>query len=142
MTVLLDTHNLIWWFQGSERLSSARQEALDAIAPDAPGVSDITPWEVARLVQKGRIGLRIPLRDWLEAATAPPLVRRVPITPANCRHRCGTIAAISQGPGGPHPGCHGACDGRAPCDGRSTNSRKRDGAGGLTSVRGGFSCPV
>ena len=29
-----------------------------------------------------RITLRLPLRDWLEAATAPPLVQRLAITPA------------------------------------------------------------
>jgi PIN domain nuclease of toxin-antitoxin system len=29
-----------------------------------------------------RITLRLPLRDWLEAATAPPLVQRLGITPA------------------------------------------------------------
>jgi len=45
-------------------------------------VSDITLWEIATLVNLGRLRLRLPLRDWLEAATAPPLVRRVPISPA------------------------------------------------------------
>jgi PIN domain nuclease of toxin-antitoxin system len=45
-------------------------------------VSDITLWEVATLVNKGRIRLRLPVRDWLEAASAPPLVRRLSISPA------------------------------------------------------------
>jgi PIN domain nuclease of toxin-antitoxin system len=30
----------------------------------------------------GRIKLHLPLRDWLEQATAPPLVARLAITPA------------------------------------------------------------
>jgi PIN domain nuclease of toxin-antitoxin system len=45
-------------------------------------VSDITLWEIATLASLGRIRLRLPVRDWLEAAVAPPLVRRVSISPA------------------------------------------------------------
>ncbi|MGH7573546.1 MAG: type II toxin-antitoxin system VapC family toxin [Longimicrobiales bacterium] len=45
-------------------------------------VSDISLWEIATLVNLGRIELGRPVRDWLEAAVAPPLVRRVSISPA------------------------------------------------------------
>jgi PIN domain nuclease of toxin-antitoxin system len=45
-------------------------------------VAEISLWEVAMLASLGRIELRIPLREWLEAATAPPLVRRVGLSPA------------------------------------------------------------
>lgn len=45
-------------------------------------MADVTLWEIANLVNLGRIELRLSLRDWLERATAPPLVRRLPITPA------------------------------------------------------------
>ena len=34
------------------------------------------------LHSRGRIRLKIPLREWLEAAVAPPLVRRCGISPA------------------------------------------------------------
>jgi PIN domain nuclease of toxin-antitoxin system len=45
-------------------------------------IADITLWEVATLVELGRIRLALPLRDWLDQATAPPLVRRVEISTA------------------------------------------------------------
>jgi PIN domain nuclease of toxin-antitoxin system len=45
-------------------------------------VSDISLWEVATLLELGRIRLRLPLRDWLDRATAPPLVQRCGISPA------------------------------------------------------------
>jgi PIN domain nuclease of toxin-antitoxin system len=45
-------------------------------------VSDITLWEIATLVELKRLRLGRPLRDWLERAVAPPLVRRVGISPA------------------------------------------------------------
>lgn len=83
MSALLDTHVLIWWLEGRGRLSPAQQKALDAANPDSPLlVSDISLWEVATLHRLGRIRLTISLRDWLEKAAAPPLVRRCGISPA------------------------------------------------------------
>lgn len=83
MTALLDTHVLIWWLQGDGPLSSAQQRVLDAADRDSPlRVSDISLWEIATLHSLNRIRLTLPLRDWLEKATAPPLVRRHGISPA------------------------------------------------------------
>lgn len=83
VTPLLDTHILIWWLDQSARLSLAQQEVLSAAGPDSPLlVSDITLWEIATLHSLGRIRLSLPLRDWLDRAVAPPLVRRHGISPA------------------------------------------------------------
>ena len=83
MRALLDTHVLVWWLEGSPRLSTGLREVLDAAGPGAPLlVSGITLWEVATLVALGRLRMRIPLRDWLERAVAPPLVELVGISPA------------------------------------------------------------
>ena len=83
MTALLDTHVLIWWLQGGGPLSPAQRRVLNAADGDSPlRVSDISLWEVATLHSLGRIRLTIPLREWLEKATAPPLVRRHGISPA------------------------------------------------------------
>ena len=83
MRSLLDTHVLLWWLEGGKRLSRKQKRAIDRAGPDNPlAVSDITPWEIATLYELGRIRLRMALRDWLEAAVAPPLVARVPISPA------------------------------------------------------------
>ena len=45
-------------------------------------VSDISLWEVATLHDLGRIRLAMPVREWLDRATAAPLVRRQGISPA------------------------------------------------------------
>ena len=83
MTALLDTHILIWWLNGSKRLSPAQQEVVAAASAESPLlVSDISLWEVATLHSLGRIQLTIPLRAWLDKAVAPPLVRRLGISPA------------------------------------------------------------
>ena len=83
MIALLDTHVLIWWLNDGVALSPEQQAVLESASPATPLlVSDISLWEVATLHCLGRIRLTIPLRDWLEKAVAPPLVRRIGISPA------------------------------------------------------------
>lgn len=84
MKLVLDTHILLWWIEGEGRLSRRQTGAIHEAGQAAEPllVSDITLWEIATLFELGRIRLTIPLRDWLERATAPPLVRSCPITPA------------------------------------------------------------
>lgn len=83
MTYLLDTHVLLWWLGDPGRLLPQQRSMLDAAGAENPVlVSDITLWEIAMLASRKRIHLRMPLREWLEAAIAPPLVQRSGITPA------------------------------------------------------------
>lgn len=83
MKALLDTHILLWWVNGDSRLSSRQRQILEQAGEDQPlWVSDISLWEIATLTSLKRIEMLIPLRDWLERATAPPLVQRMPISPA------------------------------------------------------------
>ena len=83
MIFLLDTHIIVWWFEKNVRLSSAQKEVLASADPENPlAVSDISLWEISTLTSLGRLRLQLPLRDWLERAVAPPLVRRIGISPA------------------------------------------------------------
>ena len=83
MRALLDTHILVLWVSSPELLSPAQRHALDAASGAFPVmVSDISLWEIATLVSLGRLALDRPLREWLERAAAPPLVRRLGISPA------------------------------------------------------------
>lgn len=83
MSILLDTHVLVWWVAGHRQLSRSQRRALEAVDDGNPAlVADISLWEIATLVELGRLELDMPIRDWLERATAAPLVERVGITPA------------------------------------------------------------
>lgn len=83
MTVLLDTHVLIYWFSQDRRLSQVQLDIIEQAGPEKPlWISGISLWEIATLHSLGRIKLQLPLRDWLEAASAPPLVQRLEISPA------------------------------------------------------------
>lgn len=83
MTALLDTHILIRWLNDVSRLSPEQREVIESAGADSPLlVSDISLWEIATLYDLGRIRLTVPLREWLDKAVAPPLVRRQGISPA------------------------------------------------------------
>ena len=93
MTVLLDTHVLVWWLEDTGRLPKAHRNVLDAAGPQSPLLlSDITLWEIAALYERGRIRLTLALQEWLERATAPPLVKRCEISP-------GVAAQVASLPG-------------------------------------------
>lgn len=61
--VLLDTHALLWWQAGSERLSTGAMAAIGGA--EQVLVSPISCWEVAMLVAKGTIGLDRPVSTWV-----------------------------------------------------------------------------
>ena len=83
MTPVLDTHAWIWWVDQDRRLGASTIAALDALPDDdRPVLCDISLWEVATLVERGRLSLDIPLAEWLDAAAHPRTVRTVSITPA------------------------------------------------------------
>jgi PIN domain nuclease of toxin-antitoxin system len=89
--ILLDTHAVLWWADGDrQRLSAAALEAIDreiesASQPDgSPGllVSAISCWEVAMLVQRGRLALSLDVERWLALLISHPAVRLVALEPA------------------------------------------------------------
>lgn len=73
---------LIWWLSAKDRLRSPQRRALSRITAEKPLlVSDISLWEIATLHELGRLRLTLPLGEWLERATAAPLVQRCGISP-------------------------------------------------------------
>ena len=79
---LLDTHAWIWWVDRDRRLGRSTIDALDRLPSDGrPFLSDISLWEVATLVERGRLSFTIPFAEWLDAAAHPRSVRIVPISP-------------------------------------------------------------
>ncbi|MES9862900.1 MAG: type II toxin-antitoxin system VapC family toxin [Candidatus Thiodiazotropha sp. LLP2] len=65
--IVLDTHALIWWVSGDDKLSP---QARKLIEKEQTGdgqilVSAISAWEIAMLVTKGRLALTMDIDDWL-----------------------------------------------------------------------------
>ena len=80
--ILLDTHVLIWWANGEhERLSAAAIAAIEAEEQQRL-VSAISCWEVAMLVERGRLGLSVDMERWLNLVASVPRLQLLPLSPA------------------------------------------------------------
>ena len=65
MSLVLDTHVLVWLIDGNDRLGQASRQLIDITwQSDLISVSAITFWEIALLQEKGRIELPEPVVDW------------------------------------------------------------------------------
>jgi PIN domain nuclease of toxin-antitoxin system len=73
---------LIWWFQQNPRLTAEQKEVLEKASEETPLLlSDISLWEIATLHSLGRLNFDMSLKEWLDRATAAPLVEKYRITP-------------------------------------------------------------
>jgi PIN domain nuclease of toxin-antitoxin system len=78
--IILDTHIWIWWVDNSSRLTPQQRSHINQHQPDGLGISLISCWEVAKAVESGRLGLSLPVQDWLEAAIAYPGIQPLDLT--------------------------------------------------------------
>lgn len=80
--ILLDTHVLVWGVEENHHLGPSAFAAIDReLSAASVKVSAITPWEIAMLVEKGRLLLRRELSDWMSAVQALEGVEIVALTP-------------------------------------------------------------
>ena len=79
--ILIDTHIWVWYSNESDRLTERQQQVLAARIGEGLGVSVISCWEVAKLVELGRLSLDRPVGEWLTLALAPPEIRLIELTP-------------------------------------------------------------
>jgi PIN domain nuclease of toxin-antitoxin system len=77
---VLDTHVWFWAMEMLERVPRKVQAVLFDETRAPLGVSAISLWEMAKLVQKGRIRLSIPLAEWFERALDPDMIEVIPLS--------------------------------------------------------------
>jgi PIN domain nuclease of toxin-antitoxin system len=79
--IVLDTHALLWWVSTPDRVPRKSRRLLDtAIAEKKPiAVSSISLWEIALLVERGRLELTMPVTVWLSHLEAIPWLTFVPV---------------------------------------------------------------
>lgn len=83
--ILLDTHVLVWAAEDRHDLGSNSRELIlaeQAASDGVVGISAITPWEIAMLVDKGRLKLGRDLHDWMNITLSQSNVRVIAIEPA------------------------------------------------------------
>jgi len=66
--ILLDTHVLVWLDQGSHQLGSKSLALVDeALKSSELFVSAISFWEIAILVEKGRLEMQMKVENWRQS---------------------------------------------------------------------------
>ena len=79
--ILLDTHIWVWWVNDARELRPRQREVIEQHCADGLGVSVISCWEVAKLVEKGRLVLNQSTGSWITAALQRPAISLLPLTP-------------------------------------------------------------
>ncbi len=79
--IILDTHIWIWWVHDDSKLTTTQRSIITAHEQDTIGISAISCWEVAKLVEIGRLTLARPLSEWTNLALSYPGVSLIELTP-------------------------------------------------------------
>ena len=81
--IVLDTHTLLWWVNDPTTLSAPAKKTIDAaVGSKSVHVSCISSWEIALLVECGRLRLALDVRDWLCRCEALPFLSFVAVSNA------------------------------------------------------------
>ena len=82
MNYLLDTHAWVWWNAVPEKISSRVRETFANLRSEEQiYLSAISVWEVAKLVEKGRLKLGANVDTWIQEALEMPRLQISPLTP-------------------------------------------------------------
>jgi PIN domain nuclease of toxin-antitoxin system len=79
--IVLDTHTWVWWVHGDERLTQTQVDVITVNETNVVGVSAISCWEVAKLVEYGRLELPCSVSEWLRQALSYPGIQLLELTP-------------------------------------------------------------
>jgi len=77
--MLLDTHGILWWQAGGQRLSSAARRAI--ASANVILVSPVSCWEIALLAEKGRFVLDRDPSVWVQDFLQTERVAVADLTP-------------------------------------------------------------
>ncbi|MBS1810356.1 MAG: type II toxin-antitoxin system VapC family toxin [Acidobacteria bacterium] len=79
--IVLDTHVWIWWVHGDPLLPSDVAQVVAAHEATGLGISAISCWEIAKLVEYNRLQLPLPINDWMAQALAYPGIVLLELSP-------------------------------------------------------------
>ncbi len=79
--IVLDTHIWVWWVHGDAQITERQMVAIAEHENDVIGVSAISCWEIAKLVEYERLTLPCPLPTWFEQALTYPGVQLLELSP-------------------------------------------------------------
>ena len=78
MSVLLDTHTILWWQADTGRLSRNAERSIETA--DRLMISPLSCWEIATLARQGRVALDREPAAWIGKLFREPRVALAPLT--------------------------------------------------------------
>ena len=83
MRLLLDTHALIWWLTSAPGLSRNQDQAISAALAGGErlGISAITFWEIAKLVEQGKLRLLRSIDQVFDELDVHPQIATLALSP-------------------------------------------------------------
>ena len=86
--ILLDTHVWIWWVHDAPMPWEIENALEDRNEKEELAVSSISCWEVAKLVERGRLDLKTDIGFWLANALGPSGITLLHLTPRVAVEAC------------------------------------------------------
>ena len=78
--IVLDTHAWIWWISDPMLLSPRAQKLIAGeMDKNTVYISSISAWEIAQLVERGRLQLTMDVADWIAKSELLPFFKFVPV---------------------------------------------------------------
>jgi PIN domain nuclease of toxin-antitoxin system len=79
--IVLDTHIWIWWIHDDPSLTQRQKAWIQEHEEQGLGVSAISCWEVAKLVEYNRLTLSCSVAEWFDQALTYPGIQLLHLTP-------------------------------------------------------------
>ncbi len=79
--IVLDTHIWIWWVHDESKLTPTQRQSILDNEENGLGICAISLWEVAKLVEYGRLELSCDIDKWFEQALRYPGITILDLTP-------------------------------------------------------------
>jgi len=97
--ILLDTHVLVWWVSDKQKLSRAAHRAIiDSQKQGGIAVSAISIWELAMLLEKGRLVITMEPEQWLRQIEASEGLQIIAVDAAIARDSVFLPGALHEDP--------------------------------------------
>ncbi|WP_069791016.1 type II toxin-antitoxin system VapC family toxin (plasmid) [Cyanobacterium sp. IPPAS B-1200] len=78
--IILDTHIWIWWITKHEKLTNKNLNLIEKYRYQGLGISMISCWEIAKLVEKNRLQFQCSVEEWLNSAMKYPDIKILDLT--------------------------------------------------------------
>ena len=79
--IVLDTHVWVWWVHDDGQLPEDYRAYVQTHEAEGLGVSIISCWEIAKLVEYNRLTLPHSVAEWLDQALLYPGIQLLDLTP-------------------------------------------------------------